>query len=155
MFLIAPIAVGAAALAILGGGMVVVSVGLLALQAAQGGIVVFENLVALSAQSAGLALVAGSLAAIAGGLGAMAFAGFAAMPIIGALVGLATVAPALSGLADLFGGGGGGKEEDKMDVVVQKLDQLISVVSTPAAVTMDGRKVGDAIRLNINGTAIR
>jgi hypothetical protein len=114
-----------------------------------------EGLKTLSDSSGGLMQVASALTGIGIGLGAMAFAGIAALPIIGALAGLATVAPALSGLADLFGGGGGGGEEDKMDVVVQKLDQLISVVSTPAAVTMDGRKVGDAIRLNINGTAIR
>jgi hypothetical protein len=104
----------------------------------------FENLLALP-----LAFIG-----IGAGLYMIAAAGFAALPILGALTALAVVAPALSGLGDILGGGGA-EEESKMDVVVQKLDQLISVVSTPAAVTLDGRKVGDAIRLNINGTAIR
>jgi hypothetical protein len=108
----------------------------------------------ISNSAAGLAAVGAALKEIGVGLGSMTAEGFKALPVISALVALAAVAPALSGLADALGGGGG-EEGDKMDVVVQKLDQLISVVSTPAAVTLDGRKVGDAIRLNVNGTAVR
>jgi len=109
----------------------------------------------IATSAAGLTMVGAAMQSIGSGLGVMAVNGLAAMPVIGALIGLAAVAPALSKLGDVLGGGGGGAEQDKMAAVAEKLDTLISIVSKPAAVTLDGRKVGDAIRLNINGTAIR
>jgi hypothetical protein len=109
----------------------------------------------IATSAAGLTMVGAAIQSIGSGLGVMAVNGLAAMPVIGALIGLAAVAPALSKLGDVLGGGGSGAEQDKMAVVAEKLDTLISIVSKPAAVTLDGRKVGDAIRLNINGTAIR
>jgi hypothetical protein len=109
----------------------------------------------IATAASGLTIVGAAMQSIGSGLGVMAVNGLAALPVIGALIGLAAVAPALSKLGDVLGGGGSGAEQDKMAVVAEKLDTLISIVSKPAAVTLDGRKVGDAIRLNINGTAIR
>jgi hypothetical protein len=94
---------------------------------------------------------------IAYGLGVMAIAGFAALPIIGALIGLAAVAPALTGLGNALGGmfGGGGEESDQMDKLIGKIDQLIAVASSGGEVKMDGKKVGEVIRLGLNSAGVR
>lgn len=105
----------------------------------------FENLIALPIAFMG----------IGAGLYMMAAAGLAALPVLGALTALAIVAPALSGLGDLLGGGGKSEEDGKMDVLIAEIRALKDVVSTPAAVMMDGKKVGDAIRLNVGTTVIR
>ena len=110
-----------------------------------------ESLSALGASGPGLALVGASLVGIAGGLGLMALSGLMALPIIGALIGLAAVGPALSGLM----GGGGKGEEDKMQLIADKLDQLIAVASKGGEVNMDGRKVGEIIRLGLNTSNVR
>jgi len=110
-----------------------------------------ESLSALGAAGPGLALVGASLVGIAGGLSLMSLSGLMALPIIGALIGLAAVAPALSGLM----GGGGKGEEDKMQVIADKLDQLIAVASKGGEVNMDGRKVGEIIRLGLNTSNVR
>jgi len=110
-----------------------------------------ESLTAISAAGPGLALVGFGLMGIAAGLGMMALAGLAALPIIGALTMLAAVAPALSGLM----GGGGKGEEDKMQVIADKLDQLIAVASKSGDVNMDGRKVGEIVRLGLNSSNVR
>ena len=95
--------------------------------------------------------------AIGTGLGLMAMAGLAALPIIGALVGLAAVAPMLASLGGVFGGGGeeGGGEDDKMQLIADKLDQLIAVASKGGEIKMDGRKVGEVIRLGLNTSNVR
>ena len=111
-----------------------------------------SSLSALGAAGPGLALVGASLLGIAGGLSMMALSGLMALPIIGALIGLAAVAPALSGL---MGGGGEGEEEDKMQVIADKLDQLISVASKGGEINMDGRKVGEIVRLGLNTSNVR
>jgi hypothetical protein len=155
-FLIIPIGLGALALASLGVGMIAVAGGLLILQAAKGGIEVFNSLTAVAANAAGLSGVGFALMGIAAGLGAMGLAGFAAMPAIGMLIGLAAVAPALTGLMNAMHGGGekqGGG--DKMDVLIGKMDQLIGVASQGGTVNLDGRKVGDVIRLSINSSRIK
>lgn len=155
-FLIVPIALGALALASLGVGMIAVSAGLLALQATQGGIEVFTSLASVASQAAGLGGVGLALMGIAAGLGTMGLAGFAAMPAIGMLIALAAVAPALTGLMGAMSGGGekqGG--EDKMDTLIGKIDQLIGVASQGGTVNLDGRKVGDIVRLSINSSKIR
>jgi hypothetical protein len=105
----------------------------------------------------GLSLVATSMLGIAGGLSTIAIAGMAALPIIGALIGLAAVAPALSGLGASLGGilGGGGEESDQMDTLIGKIDQLIAVASSGGEVKMDGKKVGEVIRLGLNSAGIR
>ena len=156
-FLIIPITLGAAALAALGVGMIAVAGGLAVLQAAQGGMDVFASLTSLALQSAGLGLVAMSIVSIGAGLGVMAIAGLAALPVIAALTGLAVVAPALAGLGMALGGmfGGGGEDEDKMDTLIAKMDQLIAVASSGGEVKMDGKKVGEVVRLGLNSSGIR
>jgi hypothetical protein len=87
----------------------------------------------------------------------MAMSGIAALPIIGALIGLAAVAPALSGLGNALGGmfGGGGEESDQMDKLIGKIDQLIAVASSGGEIKMDGKKVGEVIRLGLNSAGVR
>lgn len=131
-----------------------------------GGIMTLTTaLVGLGAAGPGLALVGASLAVVAASLGGMAIAGLAAMPIIGALAGLAAVAPMLAGLGNLFGGGekqegntqtitqtaaGGGDKEDKMNILIEEIRGLRIEMSKGGVVNMDGRKVGEAIRLRLN-----
>lgn len=112
------------------------------------------NLMSLSASASGLGAVGGSLFGIAGGLGAMALAGFAALPIIGSLIALAAVAPALGKLADVFGGGGS-SEDDKLEKIANKLDTLISVASQGGVINMDGKKVGDVLRLSVTSSGVK
>ena len=102
--------------------------------------------------------VATAMVGIAGGLTMMGIAGIAAMPAMAMLIGLAAVAPALTGLANAMSGGGeksGGGKDDKMDTLIGKIDQLIGVASQGGTVNLDGRKVGDIVRLSINSSKIR
>ncbi len=128
-----------------------------------------QSLLGLGSAAGGLALVSASLFGIAGGLGAIALAGFAAMPIIGALAGLATVAPMLAGLGSLFGGGGGGEqqpaaqtkttaapaEDGKMDILISEIRSLKEIMSKGGVINMDGKKVGDVVRLAMNTSGVR
>jgi hypothetical protein len=106
-------------------------------------------------------LLGPALLGIAAGLGAMALTGLAALPVIGALTGLALVAPALTALADSLGGIGGGGEkggDEKMDTLITKIDELISISKQGGVVMLDGNKVGQAlgysIRRNINTSGV-
>jgi len=110
-----------------------------------------DSLIGIGMAGPGLALVGASLMGISIGLGAMALAGLAAIPIIGALTMLAAVAPALAGLM----GGGGKDEDDGMAMIAMKLDQLIAVASRSGEVKMDGKKVGEVIRLGLNMSNVR
>jgi len=92
-----------------------------------------------------LIALGGSLFAIAGGLGAMALAGFAALPIIGALSALGLVAPALESLAGIFFGGGG--EEDKDDETVALLKEIRDAIKAGGTVVLDGNEVGKTLKL--------
>jgi len=132
-----------------------------------------QTLTALSTANTGLASVSASLFGIAGGLGAVALAGLAALPIIGALVGLAAVAPMLAGLGGMFGGGGGegggtaepqaqtktiigGKEkEDSMTILIEEIRGLRADMAKGGTINMDGKKVGDVVRLAMNTSGVR
>ncbi len=115
-----------------------------------------EGLTALAGSAGGLSEVSAAVLGIGGGLGLMAMAGLAALPIIGALMGLAAVAPALGTLGSMFGGGGdGGGEDDKMQLIADKLDQLIAVASKGGEVNLDGRKVGQVLKLGLNTSNVR
>jgi hypothetical protein len=94
---------------------------------------------------------------IAGGLGVMAYTGLAALPVIGALIALAAVAPALSGLGASLGGmfGGGGEKEDKMDELITEIRSLKEIASKGGVINMDGKKVGEVLRLSVNSAGIR
>jgi hypothetical protein len=128
------------------------------------------SLIGLGAAGPGLAFVGASLAVIAASLGVMALAGLGAMPIIGALIGLATVAPMLAGLGNLFGGneggagggetktaeaGGGADKQDKMDILIEEIRGLKAEMAKGGVVNMDGRKVGDVLRLAMNTSGVR
>jgi len=155
-FLAIPIAIGAAALAVLGVGMIAVAGGLMVLQAAEGGLAVFESLTTLAAGAAGLGGVAIALMGIGAGLSFMAIAGLAAMPVIGALVALAAMGPALSALGDMFGGGeekeGG---DEKMQILIDEVRGLRSEMSKGGVVNLDGKKVGETLRLSMNTSRVR
>lgn len=102
--------------------------------------------------------VAAAIYGIAGGLGLMAIAGMTALPVIGALIGLAAVAPALVALGGALGGlfeGGRGEESDKMDVLIGKIDELITIASQGGVVNMDGKRVGEVVRLGLNSSGVR
>lgn len=100
----------------------------------------FDNLIALPIAFMGMAA----------GLGMIAVAGLAALPVLGALTALAVVAPALTGLGLAIGGmfgGGEGEKEDKMDELIAEVRAMRVEVSKGGTVNMDGKKVGDALRL--------
>jgi len=88
--------------------------------------------------------VGGSLFTIAGGLAAMSLAGFAALPIIGALSALGLVAPALESLAGIFFGGGGEEGEDEtMEILIEIRD----AIKSGGKVYLDGNEVGKTLKL--------
>ena len=108
-----------------------------------------------------LDILGSALFSVSDGLSAMVGSGFMAIPIIGALTGLALVAPALRGIADIFGNGGTGSNNSsstKDDVsgmessstkdavsgmeVVKRLDRLIKLVESGHDINIDGKKLG-------------
>ncbi len=100
-----------------------------------------------------------ALLLISAGLAAMAYTGLMAMPVIGALTALATVAPALVGLGNAIGGmfgGGENKKEDKMDKLIAKLDNFAAAVTKQQVVLkLDGTKVAESARLSTVTTGQR
>lgn len=117
-----------------------------------------ESFMTMAASAPGLLQVGAALLAIGGGLTMVAIAGLLALPLLEALVALAVVAPALAAVGNALGGmfgGGGGEESDKMDTLIAKIDQLIAVASQGGEIKMDGKKVGDVIRLGLNSSGIR
>lgn len=109
----------------------------------------FENLIALPLAFMG----------IGAGLYLMAAAGMAAMPILLALTAFAVAAPALTALGGalggLFGGEGGGEKEDKMNELLTEIRGLRSDMNKGGVINMDGKKVGDVIRLGMNSSGVR
>lgn len=103
-----------------------------------------------------LLLLGPALIGIGMGLAVMSAAGLGALPIIGALVALGVVAPALTGLANaLFGGGGGeGEKDDKMDLLIEEVRSLKTEMAS-ITVNLDGKKVGDALRGSMNTSRVR
>lgn len=100
-------------------------------------------------------LLGPALLSVAAGLTAMAASGFLAMPIIGALAGLALVAPALRSIAGIFGSGEHethNNKEEKADntsgmEVVKRLDRLIKLVEAGHDINIDGKKLGSYLAL--------
>ena len=113
-----------------------------------------DGLTAISESAGGLTQVGLAVMGIGAGLGMMALAGLAALPVIGALIGLAAVAPALSALGGVFGGGGGEKEE-KMDTLITEIRELKAIMAQGGVINMDGRKVGDVLRLGMTSSTVR
>ena len=103
-----------------------------------------------------LLLLGPALVGIGLGLSVISAGGLGALPIIGALVALGVVAPALTGLANaIFGGGGGETEkEDKMDLLIEEVRSLKTEMAS-ITVNLDGKKVGDALRGSMNTSRVR
>ena len=102
-----------------------------------------------------------ALFSMAAGLAAFAVAGVFTLPIIMGLIALSLVAPILTALGDSinFDLGGGSsvesKEDSKMDVLIQEVKSLKAAFETPGVVKMDGKKVGDALRLSITNSNVK
>ena len=123
--------------------------------AESGGLIALgEAFMMIAAAAPGLLGVAAAMAGIGVGLGLVALAGFAAIPVFGAMMALAAVAPMLASLGSMFGGGEDSAKDDGMKVVADKLDQLIAVVSQGGVINMDGKKVGDVIGLSVSNARI-
>ena len=85
---------------------------------------------------------------VSGALAAMAFSGLLAMPIIGALIGLAAVAPALEGLGSFFGIGGDDEGGDSDSELLNEIKGLRSDLQTqPIMLTIDGKAVQSISRV--------
>lgn len=158
---------GIAALAMLGGVLILLGAGLLVAgigmeKFAESAVKVIANLGPIAGAISEMASMVGPLSEIAAallGIGAgltfMAVAGFTAMPIIGMLIGLAAVAPALTGLAKaLTGGGGEAEKNDKMDELIAEVRSLKTEMAS-ITVNLDGKKVGDALRGSMNTSRVR
>lgn len=112
---------------------------------------------AMAASGPGMLQVGAALLAIGGGLTMMAIAGLGAMPVIGALIALAAVAPALSSLGDMFGMGGDEEKgkDDQMQILIDEVRGLRAEMAKGGEVKMDGKKVGEVLRLSMNTSGIR
>lgn len=110
---------------------------------AQGFVTMFSSV----AENIGALLLMGpALIGIAAGLTMISMAGFGALPILGALAGLAVVATPLIALgASLFGDGGDGGEGDSE--LGEKLDKILNAIERGGDVILDGTKVGEALTL--------
>jgi len=94
--------------------------------------------------------LAGGLMSISGGLAAMAFSGLMAMPIIGGLIALAAVAPALEGLASFLGGGdddGGSGSGSDSDLLNEIKGLRSDIQAQPIMLTIDGKAVQQISRV--------
>ena len=92
--------------------------------------------------------LAGGLFSISGGLAAMAFTGLLALPIIGGLMALAAVAPALEGLGSVFGGGDDDSGSGSDDALIEEIRGLRSdIQAQPIMLTIDGKGVQQISRV--------
>lgn len=100
-----------------------------------------SSLTGLGSLVSPLYALGGGLMSISAGLTTMAFSGMMAIPIIGALMGLAAVAPALEGLGNFFGIGG----DDGGDSDSELLDEIKGLRSDlqaqPIVLNIDGKAV--------------
>jgi hypothetical protein len=100
-----------------------------------------SSLTGLGSLVSPLYALGGGLMSISAGLTTMAFSGMMAIPIIGALMGLAAVAPALEGLGNFFGIGG----DDSGDSDSELLDEIKGLRSDlqaqPIVLNIDGKAV--------------
>ena len=86
----------------------------------------------------------------------MASVGFAALPVIGALVALGVVAPSLTGLVKAFGDTGGGGEEGTLKQVVDAITTLAaSINSQPIVLKVDQNVIAETSRKGSNFSKTR
>lgn len=112
-----------------------------------------SGLIQMSMAGPGLGMVALSLGGIAYGLAGVAAAGLMALPIFAALTALAVVGPALGALGGIFGGGG--EKEDKMDKLIGEVRELKAIMAQGGVINMDGKKVGDVLRLGMTSSGVK
>ena len=92
--------------------------------------------------------LAGGLMSISGGLTAMAFSGLMAMPVIGGLIALAAIAPALEGLGSFLGGGDDDSGSSSDDALINEIKGLRSdIQAQPIMLTIDGKAVQQISRV--------
>jgi len=105
---------------------------------------------AVTLEKAGALLLMGpALFGIAAGLSAIALAGFAALPVLGALTGLGLVAGPLGAIFGEEGGGEAGNDGiiKKLEEVNQNILRLIGAVESGGDVYIDGAKAGRSLVL--------
>lgn len=110
---------------------------------------------AVSMENIGPMLLLGpALFGIAAGLSAVAFAGLAAIPAIGGLVLLASVAPKLASIG--IGGENksaekakGKEKEGSMAALEAKFDTLIELVKQGTTINLDGTKISTSVNRNL------
>ena len=91
--------------------------------------------------------LAGGLMSISGGLAAMALTGLLAMPVIGGLIALAAIAPALEGLGSFLGGGDDDTSSSD-DALINEIKGLRSdIQAQPIMLTIDGKAVQSISRV--------
>jgi len=141
------------------GAMIIASAGLLVFGTAMGMIptdlMQGEQMLMMAAGMAGMGIAGVSMLFGAPGffamsLGLVAFAGALMLiqpmlPVIEKLAQLGIIGDIGGAEASGGKGGGGGKDEDNL--VVQKLDKLIELISKGGKVVMDGREVGKVIQM--------
>jgi len=121
---------------------------------------VIDQLTSLVSLTPGLYGVGGGLMSIAAGLSAVAAAGLLALP---ALVGIDSIADTFIGLGGSTGGGSSTQStevdteavEQKLDLLIQEVRTLVEVASKGGVVNLDGRRVGDVLRLGLNSSGMR
>jgi hypothetical protein len=98
-----------------------------------------NSLIQFASMAPALALVAASLFGIAGGLAAVSLAGFAALPVIGALTGLGLV-------AGVINPGGGGDEVVKELKEVKSI--LVQILNKDSNISIDSTRLGTAMSIS-------
>ena len=97
--------------------------------------------------------LSGALYSISGGLVAVAGAGLLAIPIFGAIAGLAALAPTLMGLGEFFGFGGGDSEssDSSSDGNAELLEEIkglrSDIKAQPIVLNIDGKAVQKITRV--------
>jgi hypothetical protein len=144
---------GSIGLGLLGAAMSLFAV---SLAAATPGIALLMQLGGMAGAFADIAM---SVNAMAAGILGFATAGILTLPTILGLLALSVVAPVLTALGESInydlGGGQSAVEstpkEDKMDILISEIKELRASVDKGGVINMDGKKVGDAIRLRMSG----
>lgn len=145
------IPLGAAALVIIGLAIYAFAERLSFFSKQKDGLAALHDLATLATQFSGLREVSTGLDMITTTLGKMSNA---TPPVIDKLLQLAATAPSFEKIGAALNGigqGGGEKKEDKLETTLTSLqaaiNNLVVFIKTPASVNMDGKKVGDVLRL--------
>jgi hypothetical protein len=131
---------------------------------AEGISMIFPMLTQFAQSVMPLLLIGPALLGIAAGLGAISLAGLLAMPVIGSLIALGAVAPALASIG-IGGGDGGGTEENikndtknnpntaMITAINEVRDAVNKLYAKEGVVNIDGKKVGTLLTQGTYKTA--